>query len=196
MQDSGKPEDAGAAKPEGAGTEATRETISRRQGNETEGQPEGSNPRQSRKVWNAGQPANPPGGATGSAEPRGNPRQQRQRRRRIRTAGQLVDRSPAKPEDAEAGATWWKASAGATGEAGPRGKLPASAPEALKDTRFGATRRSIAGTAGRCGNRGNLVEALGGATEGVESGATCNPTPEAPKDARFGATRSSVAGRA
>jgi len=32
MQDSGKPEDARAAKPEGAETEATRGTISRRRG--------------------------------------------------------------------------------------------------------------------------------------------------------------------
>jgi hypothetical protein len=188
MQDSGKPEDAGTAKPEGAGTEATRETISRRQGNVTEGKPEGSNPRQSRKVWNAGRPANPPGGATGSARPRGNPRHQHQRCRWIRTAGRLVDRSPAKPEDAGTGATRQSVSAGATGGARLRGKPQASAPEVLKDARFEATRRSIAGKAGRCGSRGNLVEASGGATEGVESGATCNPTQEALKDTRDGAT--------
>jgi hypothetical protein len=37
MQDSGQLEDAGAAKPEGAGTEATRGTISRRRRSEDPG---------------------------------------------------------------------------------------------------------------------------------------------------------------
>jgi hypothetical protein len=56
MQDSGQPEDAGTAKPEGAGTEATRGTISRRRRRENLGQPEDSNPRQSRKVKARGNP--------------------------------------------------------------------------------------------------------------------------------------------
>jgi len=65
MQDSGRPEDAGTAKPEGAGTEATRRTISRRQGSGHSGQPENSIPGQSRKVQSAGQPDTTPGGAAG-----------------------------------------------------------------------------------------------------------------------------------
>jgi len=56
MQDSGKPEDAGTAKPEGAETEATRGTISRRRRRENSGQPGDSNPRQSRKVQARGNP--------------------------------------------------------------------------------------------------------------------------------------------
>jgi len=105
MQDSGQPEDAGTAKLEDAGTEATRETIIQRQGSENSGQLGNSNPRQSRKVRRAGQPANPPGGATVRAMPRGNPKHQRQRHRRTRDAGQPEDPSPAQPEDAEAGVT-------------------------------------------------------------------------------------------
>src|ERR1017187_7441163 len=54
MQDSGQPGDARTAKPEGAGTEATRRTISRRRGNELSGKLENSNPRQSRKVKGRG----------------------------------------------------------------------------------------------------------------------------------------------
>lgn len=40
-------------------------------------------------------------------------------------------------------------------KSGAEGKPKAPAPEALKDARFGATRMSVAGTAGRCRNRGN-----------------------------------------
>jgi hypothetical protein len=87
-----------------------------------------------------------------------------------------VDRSPAKPEDAETGATRQIVSAGATGRVRLRGKPQASAPEVLKDAKFEATRRSIAGKAGRCESRGNLGDASGDATEGVKSGATCNST--------------------
>jgi len=38
-------------------------------------------------------------------------------------------------------------------KSGAEGKPEAPAPEALKDARFGATRMSVAGTAGRCRNR-------------------------------------------
>jgi hypothetical protein len=155
MQDSGKPEDAGTAKPEGAGTEATRETISRRRGSEETGRPGDLNPRQSRKVWERGatrnhterrnwkcgaegqpkapapetpkdarreatresvagkagrcrkrgNPRNASAGATGNARPRGYPKLTRQMRRRMRDSRRLEDPSPARPEDAEAGAT-------------------------------------------------------------------------------------------
>jgi len=69
-------------------------------------------PRRSRKVNGAGQPATTPGGATGSAMPRGNPEQQRQAHRRTRNSGQLEDPSPAQPEDTGTGATrgmYWQA---------------------------------------------------------------------------------------
>jgi hypothetical protein len=60
----------------------------------------------------------------------------------------------AKPEGAESGATRnrtgrrnWKS--------GAEGQPEVSAPEAPKDARFGVTRISVAGRAGRCRNRGN-----------------------------------------
>jgi hypothetical protein len=64
----------------------------------------------------------------------------------MRDSRRLEDPSPARPEDAEAGATWrlidrhnWKCNAA--------GKLEACPPEVLKDAKFEATRRSIAGRA-------------------------------------------------
>jgi len=169
MQDSGKPEDAGTAKPEGAGTEVTRETINRRQGNETEGQPEGSNPRQSRKVKGAERSATTPGGATGSAGSRGNPRRQRQWRRRIRTAGRPVDRLPAEPEDADAGATRWNIGrrnrrSGERGnlQSGPgsakgcerRGNLKLGRRQSLRMQGAGQLATSLRGATGSAGPRG------------------------------------------
>jgi len=44
MQDSGKPEDAGTAEPEGARIEETRESISRRRGSKRPGKPGSSTP--------------------------------------------------------------------------------------------------------------------------------------------------------
>jgi hypothetical protein len=65
--------------------------------------------------------------------------------------------------------------AGATGSAKPRGKPQASAPDVLKDARFEATRRSIAGKAGRCGNQGNPGDASTGA-DGIEEQGDLNFT--------------------
>jgi len=102
-------------KPEGAGTEATRGTISRRQGSDDPGRPGRSNPRQSRKVWECGATRN------------------------------------------HTGRRNWKR--------GAKGQPEAPAPEAPKDARREATRESVAGTAGRCRNRGNPGNASAGATE-------------------------------
>jgi hypothetical protein len=60
----------------------------------------------------------------------------------------------AKPEGAECGETR-KPTGRRNWMSNAEGKPKASAPEAPKDARFGATRRSVAGKAGRCRNRGN-----------------------------------------
>jgi hypothetical protein len=115
-------------------------------------------------VQSAGKPVTAPGGVTGSAEPRGDPRHQRQRRQRTRDSGQLEDPSPAQPEDAGTGAHRDLIDR-RNGKSRVAGVTPGlEHPEALKDARFEATRRSIAGKAGRCGSRGNLAEASRGAT--------------------------------
>ena len=78
-----------------------------------------------------------------------------------------------------------------------KGKPKASAPEAPKDARRGATRGSVAGTAGRCRKRGNSWNASAGAIGMAKRRG--NPqayAPDALKDARFGATRRSIAGKA
>lgn len=146
MQDSGKPEDARTAEPEGAKAEETRRSISRRQGREKPGKPGSSNPRPSRKVKRVGKPAATPGGAAGRS--------------------------------------------------GVRGKPKAQAPEAPKNERFGVTRSSVAGRAGRCRSRGNPGNVSAGATGRARGGETQTGAPEALKDTRGGATRGSVAGRA
>jgi hypothetical protein len=52
------------------------------------------------------------------------------------------------------------------------GKPGVDATEALKDEKFGATRISIAGKAGRCRRRGDPEEASRGANGELKSGAT------------------------
>jgi hypothetical protein len=52
------------------------------------------------------------------------------------------------------------------------GKPNASAPAAPKDARLGATRRSVAGTAGRCRNRGDSGNASAGTTGSEAQGET------------------------
>ncbi len=161
MQDSGKPEDAGTAKPEGAETEATRGTISRSRRGESSGQPGDSNRRQSRKVQARGNP--PPHqeaqleersrGATRGDSARGAEGREKRGNSRLRRRHSRKMLNP--------GATQGKASAGATGRAWLRGKLQATAPCVLKDRRFGATRRLIAGKAGRCEGRGNPERRIG-----------------------------------
>ena len=77
------------------------------------------------------------------------------------------------------------------------GQPEASAPEAPKDARRGATRRSVAGKAGRCRNRGNPGDASAGATGRARAaGKPGAQAPDALKDARFEATRRSIAGKA
>jgi hypothetical protein len=74
-----------------------------------------------------------------------------------------------------------------------RRQLQARAPGVLKDARFGATRRSIAGKAGRCRSRGDPGDASGGVTEG-RSGQPGLHMRERQR-IRGEATRHSVAGR-
>jgi hypothetical protein len=154
MQDSGQPEDAGTAKPEGARFRVTwmlhQPAPREREFGET------------RKLKLKAKPEGAARGATRShtgrrcwrAKLRGNPRLKRRKRRRTRNSRQLEDPSPAKPEDAVAGATRgligrrnWKSE--------DSGRPGVSSPVALKDARFEATRKSIAGKAGRCRSRGN-----------------------------------------
>jgi len=140
MQDSGQPEDAGTAEPEGARTEETRESIIRRQGNEKSGKPGSSDPRPSRKT---------------------------KRVRRLKAS-----------------------SGGATGRSGARGKPRAQAPGAPKNERFGVTRISVAGRAGRCRDRGipgTCIERRSWKSEAARKLAA--DATEALKDAKIGATR-------
>jgi hypothetical protein len=82
----------------------------------------------------------------------------------LENSGQLeVSRPKAKPEGERGGATrnltgrrHWKRDA--------EGQPKAAAPEGPKDARFGVTRRSVAGKAGRCRNRGNPGMASTGTT--------------------------------
>jgi len=105
MQDSGKPEDAGTAKPEGAEAEETRQPHHPEPREREFGETRKSHLRQSRKVRRAGKPAHPPGGAVGRAEQRRNPKLWPRKRRRMRDARQLEAPSPAKPEDDRTGET-------------------------------------------------------------------------------------------
>jgi hypothetical protein len=211
MQDSGKPEDAGTAKPEGAGTEATRGTISRRQGSGNSGQPGNSNPRQSRKVQSAGQPDTTLGGAAGKRsrgatrsssagstegrEIRGDSKIRRRQSRKMQSLG--------KPRGHIRRRNWNSEDAGQPGDL---------MPVALKDARFEATRRSIAGKAGRCGSRGNPGDVSRGATGGPKPRGNLelhrwerqrmrnsrqleDPSPAEPEDAGCGATRSPIGRR-
>jgi hypothetical protein len=104
-----------------------------------------------------------------------NPRQSR----KVQGAGQLA---------ASTGRRRWKSSA--------EGKPKVPAPEAPKDARFGVTRISVAGTAGRCWNRGNpgLIDRRNPKSEAT--GQLGAYSLGALKDARFGETRRSIAGKA
>ena len=195
MQDSGKPEDAGTAEPEDARTEATRGSISRRRGREKPGQPGRSNPRPSRKVKLKGQPASDIGrrsreerssretessstGGTEELEIRGNSKICCRQSRKMQEPGQ---------PGTCIGRRNWKSEAA--------GKPEADAPEALKDTRVGATRQSIAGRAGRCSD-GETRNASRGAKGEIELRG--NPEREnrwkRRMDSRFRATWRSNAG--
>jgi hypothetical protein len=55
-------------------------------------------------------------------------------------------------------------SAGAAESAEFEGNRELKHPEALKNERFGVTRKSVAGKAGRCRNRGDLEPVSAGAT--------------------------------
>lgn len=130
--------------------------ISRSQGREKPGRPGDSNPkakpedeargatrslirrrsrnrRSSRETGNTGN-----GGAEGRAI-RGNSKVRRRHSRKVQEPGDRRMHRQA-----------------SLGRAQSRGILAADAPATLKDTRFGATRSSIAGTAGRCKNWGQL----------------------------------------
>lgn len=140
MQDSGKPEDAGTAEPEGARTGETQESISRRQGSEMPGKLGSSNPRPSRKT---------------------------KRVRKLKAS-----------------------SGGATGRSGARGKPRAQAPGAPKNERFGVTRISVAGIAGRYRDRGIPGTCVGRRSWKSEAARQlAADATEALKDARVGATR-------
>lgn len=163
MQDSGKPEDAGTAEPEDARTEETRGSISRRRGREKPGQPGRSNPRPSRKVKFEGKPMSYIGrrsreerssretessstGGTEEREIRGNSKIRCRQSRKMQEPGQ---------PGTCIGRRNWKSEAA--------GQPEADAPGALKDTKVGATRQSIAGRAGRCRD-GETRNASRGAT--------------------------------
>jgi hypothetical protein len=196
MQDSGQPEDAGTAKPEGAGAEATRGTISRRRRRENSGQPGDSNPRQSRKVKARGNPpphqeahleARSRGATRGirarsaeGREKRGNSRLRRRQSRKMLKPGQPGGRvSRRKWKSVAAGETPGYCARCAEG-CEIRGDSKIHRRQGRKVRSAGATRSN----------------ASAGATEGVKSGATRASPPDALKDARSEATRRSVAGRA
>ncbi len=149
MQDSGQPEDAGTAEPEGARTEETRQSISRRQGSERPGEPGRSNLRPSRRMKQVGKPTATSGGAAGRAEFEGNRelKHRRHRKREIRGNSKIRCRQSRKMQEPGQPGNYigrrnWKREAA--------GQPNADATEALKDTRIGATRGSVAGRAGRC----------------------------------------------
>jgi len=129
------------------------------------------------------------GGATRSSSYR--------QRRRMRDAGQPETPSLAQPEGAEAGATWRKHREARLKERGRGATRRISPTAALKDGKRGATRGSIAGTAGMCGSWGNPAETRGGeAWQSKDSGRPGELPPAAPKDARREATRRRIAGTA
>jgi len=81
-------------------------------------------------------------------------------------------------------------SGGASGRSGARGKPRAQAPEAPKNERFGVTRRSVAGIAGRCrdwGIPGTCVGRRSWKSEAV--GKPAADATEALKDSKVEATR-------
>jgi hypothetical protein len=140
MQDSGKPEDAGTAEPEGARTEETRESISRRRGRKRPGKPGSSTPkakpedeareetqsivgRSNREERSARETESSSTGGTEEREVRGNSNIRCRYSRKMQGPGQpgtCVERRN------------WKSEAVR--------KLAADATEALKDTKVGATR--------------------------------------------------------
>jgi hypothetical protein len=73
----------------------------------------------------------------------------------------------AKPEGAESGETR-KRTGRRIWMSNAEGKPEVSAPDAPKDARRGATRRSVAGTAGRCRKRGDSRNASAGAIGGAK----------------------------
>jgi len=82
-------------------------------------------------------------------------------------------------------------------ESGVRGKPRTQAPEAPKDERFEVTRRSVAGKAGRCRNRGIPGTYIGRRSWKSEvAGKPGADALAALKDSRIGVTRGRVAGRA
>lgn len=177
-------------------------------GSKDSGQLEANTLRQSRKVKGAGQPATTPGGAAGeqcggatqsiSTEApkdaiRGNSKNRRRHSRKMQEPGQPGDGINRHNRNAEL-----------------QRKLQARAPGVLKDARFGATRRSIAGKAGRCRSRGNPGDASGGVTRGRGAGQpklqprkrqrirdeeTRTRSPAEPEDAGCGATRNLIGRR-
>jgi hypothetical protein len=170
MQDSGKPEDAGTASRKVREPRQLGEPSAGAEGGRLRGDPK-KKPKAKPEGAGAGKLATTPEGAFGSAKPKGNPKHQRQKRRRTQAARKLTDPSPAQPEDAGCRETCsligrynWKSVAA--------GKPKATAPEVLKDGTFEATRRAIAGKAGRCKSRGDPGNASVGANERVKSGAT------------------------
>src|SRR5208337_1737099 len=112
----------------------------------------------------------------------------------MRVKRQLETPLPARPEDAGFGATrsligkrHWKSE--------DSGQPGASVSMLLKDARFEATRMSIAGTAGRCRERGNPEPHRKVLLEEQAQGQPGASPPVTPKDARFEATRRSIAGK-
>lgn len=192
MQDSGQPEDAGTAKPEGAGTEATRGTISRRRGTREFGA--------TRKLQPKAKPEGERGGATRNhterrswrAMPRGNPKHQH-RGAEGRDSGQLEEPSPAQPEDAGTGATrGWHQQAQSEGRATE--ETPSSSAGGAEGCEIRGNPKIHCRQGRKMQKPGQPGGRIGRRDQRTRCGATRASTKEAPKDARRG-NSDSVAGR-
>jgi hypothetical protein len=129
--------------------------------------------RRSRRVRGPRKLGNPSADAKGVRD-RGNPEAQHPRRNRKTKRVRKLKAS----------------SGGATGRSGARGRPRAQAPGAPKNERFGVTRISVAGRAGRCRDRGipgTCIERRSWKSEAARQLAA--DATEVPKDTRVGATR-------
>jgi hypothetical protein len=193
MQDSGQPEDAGTARPEGAETEATRGTISRRRGRREFGatrrlgpkaKPEGEgmrgNPQLHREahpeVRSSGATRGSSAGSTEGRDIRGNSEIRRRQSRKMQKPGQPGD-----------------SSAGLSESARLKGRRVGWA-EGCEIRGNPMIHRRQGRKMKKPGRPGGLIERRDEWTEAEgQPGASLLG---APKDAKFEATRRSIAGRA
>jgi hypothetical protein len=146
---SGRLEDSPLAQPEGARPRVTWETTSR-----------------SRTIRAKGQPEERIEGDTEGPEFRATWRTVNRHRRRMRGSRRLGAPSPAKPEMQDEGKPEACIESVARGEVRKTGRPGESPkPATRKDAKFGATRKSIAGTAKGLRKRGNLWNRSPGAAK-------------------------------